>query len=121
MFRRTHLEAAESIDMLRSKNLKKFTQVKTADGEAIGVTLRFVHRPIEDVNPDLRLYRSYLVIQSIMLGGPAFIPTVYVGEYDPVKNHLTLEANLETLEDELWNREPDFVAHGLGVYEELAE
>jgi hypothetical protein len=107
--------------MLRSKNLKKFTDVFTDDGERLGVTLRFVHRPIEDVNIDLRLYRSYLIIQSIVLGGPAYIPTVYVDAYDPAANRLTLAADMDTLADELWNREPDFAARGLGVYEELGE
>lgn len=121
MLRRTHPERAESIDMLRSKNLKKFTDVYTADGERIGVTLRFVHRPIEDVNPDLRLYRSYLVVQSILLGGPSYVPTVYIDDYDPAANRLDLSATLDHLEEELWNREPDFVARGLGVYEELPE
>ncbi len=121
MLRRTHLQPTETIDMLRSKNLKKFTEVYTRDGERIGVTLRFVHRPIEDVNEELRLYRTYLVLQSIVLGGPAFVPTVYVGDYDQKGNRLNLSADLETLEDETWNREPDFVARGLGVYEELPE
>lgn len=121
MLRRTHLQPTETIDMLRSNNLKKFTEVYTRDGERIGVTLRFVHRPIEDVNVELRLYRTYLMLQSIVLGGPAFVPTVYVGDYDPKGNRLNLSADMETLEDETWNREPDFVARGLGVYEELPE
>lgn len=121
MFRRTHLEQVESIDMLRSKNLKKFTEVRTADGEAVGVTMRFVHRPVEDVDPDLKLYRSYLIFQSIVLGGPVYVPTVFIADYDPEHNRLTLAADLKTLAEELWNREPNFVAAGLGVYEELPE
>lgn len=121
MLRRTQLQAAESIDMLRSKNLKKYTDVFTRDGERIGVTMRFVHRPIEDVNEELRLYRSYLVLQSIVLGGLTYIPTVYIDEYDPRGNRLNLAATLNMLEEELWNREPDFVVRGLGVYEELPE
>jgi hypothetical protein len=121
MFRRINLEPAESIDMLRSKNLTKFAEVYAADGERIGVTLRFVHRPVEDVNNDLKLYRSYLVTQSINLGGPVYIPTVFIEGYDPTQKRVTLSANLRTLNEELWNREPDFVAHGLGVHEELPE
>lgn len=121
MFRRTHPEPAESIDMLRAKNLKKFTDVYTADGQRIGVGLRFVHRPIEDVDIELRFYRSYLIVQSILLGGPAYVPTVYIGEYNPAANRLDLSVSLEHLEENLWNREPDFVARGQGVYEELAE
>lgn len=121
MLRRTKLQRVETIDRLRAENLKKYTEVYTKDDERIGVTLRFVHRPIEDVNEELRLYRSYLVLQSIVLGGPAYVPTVYVGTYDPLGNRLNLTADMNTLEDETWNREPDFVARGQGVYEELSE
>ena len=121
MFRRTQLQQTETIDMLRAENLKKYTEIYTRDDERIGVALRFVHRPIEDVNEALRLYRTYLVLQSIVLGGPAYIPTVYIGNYDSIGNRLNLSADLDTLEDETWNREPNFVARGLGVYEELPE
>lgn len=121
MFRRSQLHAVETIDELRSKNLKKFTDVYTSADERIGVAMRFVHRPIEDVNEELRLYRSYLVIQSIVLGGTAFVPTVYIDKYDPAANRLTIDVTMNTLNDLLWNREPDFVARGEGVYEELAE
>lgn len=119
MLRRTHLEFIDSIDMLREKNFKKYTEIFTSDGERIGVALRFVHRPIEDVDPMVRLYRTYLIVQSVLLGGPAYIPTVYVGDYDLAAGRLNLAVNLNKLEEELWNREPDFVAYGRGVYEEL--
>jgi hypothetical protein len=49
------------------------------------------------------------------------VPTVYIDAYDPVGNRLNLAADLNTLEEETWNREPDFVVRGLGVYEELPE
>jgi hypothetical protein len=121
MFRRINLEPAESIDMLRSKNLVKFTEVYTSDGERIGVALRFVHRPIEDVNEELKLYRSYLIVQSLNLGGPVYIPTVFIQGYEPADNRVTLAADMRTLNEELWNREPDFVARGQGVFEELPD
>ena len=121
MLRRTHPQYPDNIDLLRSKGLKKMADVITADVERIGVKLRFIHRPVEDVYPDMRLYRTYLIVQSILLGGPAYIPTVYVADYDPAANRVSLSADLDTLEDETWNREPDFAARGLGVYEELAE
>lgn len=120
MFRRINLEPAESIEMLRSKNLAKFTAIDTADGERIGVALRLVHRPVLDVNDEQKLYRSYLVAQSINLGGPVYIPTVFIKDYNPAKNLMTLMADLRTVAEELWNREPDFVARGEGVFEELA-
>jgi len=119
MLRRKHPQPAESIDMLRSKNLKRFTEVYTADDERIGVMLRLIHRPIEDVNVEQKLYRSYLIVQSIQHGGPVYVPTLFVQAYDPDANRLTLSVDLKTVEEEIWNREPDFAARGLGVSEEL--
>lgn len=121
MFRRSQPQLTETIDMLREKNLKRFTDVYTSDGERIGITMRFVHRPIEEVNEAMKLYRSYLIVQSIVLGGFTFVPTVYINDYDPLGNRLNLAVDLAMLEDETWNREPDFAARGLGVYEELPE
>lgn len=121
MLRRRLPHPSESIDMLREKGLKRFTDVYTADGERVGATMRFYHRPIEEVNDELKLYRSYLVVQSIQHGGPVFVPTLFVEEYDPAANRVTLAVGLTTLENEVWNREPDFVARGLGVPEELPE
>ncbi|MFO7664076.1 MAG: hypothetical protein R6X18_15985 [Chloroflexota bacterium] len=119
MLRRTHLNQAESIDMLRELGLKRMTAVITEDGERLGVALRFVHRPIEDVNPELKLYRSYLVVQSIPLGGPVYVPTLFIGTYDPAAPLLTIATSLATIQGETWNREPDFVVRGKGVLEEL--
>lgn len=121
MLRRTQPQPVETIDLLREQNLKKYTNVFTSDGERIGITMRFVHRPILEANDDLKLYRSYLVVQSIVLGGTSFIPTVFIGDYDPLGNRLNLTVELETMAEETWNRKPDFVAHGNGVYEELPE
>jgi hypothetical protein len=105
--------------MLRSKELKKFAEVFTVDGERIGAALRFIHRPIEDVNEEMKLYRSYLVTQSIQFAGPVYVPTVYIEEYDPAANRVVLAVDLSTVENEAWNREPSFAARGLGVAEEL--
>lgn len=119
MLRRKHPQPAESIDMLRSKSLSKYAEVRTADDERIGVALRLIHRPIEDVNVEQKLYRTYLVVQSIQFGGPVYVPTLFVQDYDPDANRLTLSTDLRMVEEEIWNREPDFSARGLGVDEEL--
>ena len=119
MLRRKHPHMVESIELLRSNGLKRFTEVFSADGERIGVSLRFIHRPIEDVNEEQKLFRSYLVVQSLPHGGPVYVPTVYVAEYDPTDGRVTLAVDLNTVMNEVWNREPDFVAHGRGVPEEL--
>lgn len=109
------------IDMLRSNNLKKFTDVYTADGERVGAAMRYVHRPILEVDEEMKLYPTYLIVRSILMGGSAYIPTVFIDDYDPQTNRLTLSVNFETIQDETWNREPRFAALGQGVYEELAD
>ncbi len=121
MLRRSRRQFTESIDTLRSQNLRKYTDVYTSDGERIGVALRFVHRPIEDVNEEMRLYRTYLVVQSILLGGPAYVPTLYIADYEAAGKQLDLAVEMHNLKEETWNREPDFVVRGLGVFEELPE
>ena len=119
MLRRKHPHPTESIDMLRSKELRRFTDVHTADGQRLGVTLRFIHRPIEDVNVEQKLYRSFLIVQSLPHAGPVYIPTLFIDAYDPAANRLTLSVDMDTVMYEVWNREPDFVARGQGVAEEL--
>jgi hypothetical protein len=120
MLRRTHLIPVESIDMLRERGLKRFTDVYTQDGERLGSTLRFIHRPpIEEENPELKLYRTYLVVQSIPLGGPVYVPTVFIENYDPAANRVTLAVDMATLQNETWDREPDFAAHGDAINEDF--
>ena len=119
MLRRKHPHPVESIDMLRSKELRRFTEVFTADDQRLGVTLRFIHRPIEEVNDEQKLYRSYLIVQSLPHAGPVYVPTLFIEEYDPAAGRLTLAVDMNLVMNEVWNREPDFVAHGRGVAEEL--
>jgi hypothetical protein len=105
--------------MLREKGLKKFAEVVTADGHPLGSAMRFFHRAEAEVNPELRLYGTYLEIQSIELGGPSFVPTDFIADYDARANRVTLAADFKMVVDELWNRMPDFVARGTGAVEEL--
>jgi hypothetical protein len=121
MLRRAHDTPEDAIVMLRDKALKKYSDVYTSDGQHIGVAMRYHHRPPEQVDPELRLYRTYLEVQSVELGGPAYIPTVFIGDYDPAANRLTLLASLEDVEELVWNRKPNFVARGMTVREELPE
>lgn len=98
----------------------KFTRVVTKDGVDLGVALRLRHRPPADVDPGLKLFATYLELQSIQLGGTTFVPVHAIGDYDEANDRLNLLVNLKTVQNELWNREPDFVARGLGTVEELA-
>ena len=108
-------------DRVAASAVEQRPSVAERVAERIGVALRFVHRPIEDVNEEMRLYRTYLVVQSILLGGPAYVPTLYIADYEAAGKQLDLAVDMHTLKEETWNREPDFVIRGLGVFEELPE
>lgn len=121
MLRKSQLVPTDALPMLREKGLKKYTEVVTADGVTLGVAMRYYHRSPEEVDPLLRLYRTYLEIQTVELGGPAYIPTVFISSFDPKAKKVTLSATFAEVKAEGWNRQPDFVARGWGVPEELDE
>jgi hypothetical protein len=109
----------DALMMLREKGLQKYSEVWTSDDHRLGVALRFYHRPEGDVEPALKLYASYLETQSIDHGGPVFVPTEFIADYDPATGRVTLSADLRFVENELWSRTPNFVARGRGSQEEL--
>ncbi len=47
------------------------------------------------------------------------MPTVFVEGHDPATGRVTLAVDLNTVMNEVWNREPDFAARGQAVPEEL--
>ena len=108
-----------ALTMLRDKELRRGTTVWTADGHDIGYSIRLHHRQNE-VNPDLKLYGSYLELFSMLLGGATYIPTDYIRNYDPVDNKLLLSVTLKDIAKETWDRTPAFVAHGQATAEALA-
>ncbi len=99
--------------------IKKFDEVWTADGEYIGEALALHYRPDEEINPQLKFYPVYLQVWSILLGGPCYIPTEFIGEYDAAQGHVNLMVTLAIIEHETWERAPEFVAGHLGRREEL--
>jgi hypothetical protein len=109
----------DALMMLKEKNLRKYAEVWSSDGQRLGIALRFHYRPEAEVDPDLKLYATYLLVQSIELGGPAYIPTEFIADYDPAANRVTLAVDQRFLEEELWNRMPNFVARGRDFQEEL--
>ncbi len=108
----------ETLDMLRQKGLKRFAEVWTADDVYIGEAVRLHHRPNE-VNPELKLYPSYLECRSIEMGGYVFVPTEFVADYNPAANKVTLSVNIRTVQRETWERVPNFIAHHTSQVEEL--
>ena len=109
-----------ALQMLRDKQLKKFSKVVTADdillGNAVHIRLRQ-----DEANADLKLYAAYLDVASIDLGTHFYVPTEFIQEYDPEAGQVLLSVPFSVVQDELWNREPSFVAGQLEEIEELAE
>lgn len=88
---------------------KKYDKVVTADDVRLGELLRIHHR-LEEINPDLRLYASYLEVWSIEFAGHFFIPTDYIDEYDAKTGTLHLTETMKEVQEETWDRTPSFIA-----------
>ncbi|MCA9920354.1 MAG: hypothetical protein KC445_20500 [Anaerolineales bacterium] len=104
--------------MQESMHFKKYDKVVTVDDIVLGEALRLHHRD-EDVNPELRLYASYLEIWSTELGGQTFIPTDYIDEYDAQTRTIYLTEPLSYVQKESWDRTPSFIAGHKSRKEEL--
>lgn len=110
----------EGVMLLKENNIKKYADVFTADEVNVGRALRLHHRTY-DINPDMRLYASYLESNSIQMGGSIFIPTEFIDSVDPKANAIWLSVDLGTVKRETWDRTPDFIAHRTNTIEELDE
>ena len=97
---------------------KKYDQVITADDVSLGELLRIHHRQ-EEINPELRLYESYLEVWSVELGGHCYIPTEYIDAYDEATGKIYLTETLHKVQGETWDRAPSFVAGRKSRLEEL--
>lgn len=106
-----------AVGMLRERGVGRFTAVYTADQQHLGEASRLHHRPADQVNPDLKLYATYLEVFNLAFGNPLFIPTDYIGDYADGK--LWLSVPLAVVEDETWDRTPDFVTAHTGETEAL--
>lgn len=118
MLRKTHPALFTAEDLIDA-GLRKYAMVVTEDADELGVALRLHLRPLEDVDPDLKLYAAYVEMQTVQLGGTAFIPLEFVDQFDPAEQRLHLEVKLSKVKDEVWNRKPDFVARGHSTKIEL--
>ncbi|WP_420644146.1 hypothetical protein [Candidatus Leptofilum sp.] len=97
---------------------KKYDKVVTADDVVLGDLLRIHHRE-EDVNPELRLYASYLEVWSVDLGGHIYIPSEYIEEYDAAARTIYIAETLSVVQQETWDRAPSFIAGRQSRKEEL--
>lgn len=105
-------------DWLQQKGVKKFAQVWTADNKLLGPVLRLHHR-LSDIDPALKMYATYLEVNSISMGGPVFVPADFITEYNAAENKLTLSVNMRTIQRETWDRTPTFIAHHTSQIEAL--
>lgn len=109
----------DALQMLRDKELKKGAEVVSTDGELLGKALRLHHRP-DEVDPNLKLYGSYLEAANILMGSHIFVPVEFVADYVPQTSRVTLSVPASTILAETWDREPTFIAGHLDTTEELA-
>lgn len=100
----------EALQMLRDKELKKGADVVTADGEILGKALALHHRTPEEVDPDLKLYASYLEVPNFQVGSPFYVPVDFIADYDSDALQVNLSVPLSAVMDETWDREPSFIA-----------
>ena len=110
----------DGLQMLRDKGLKKYSEVVTSDGQLLGTALHLRLRQ-DEVDAELKLYAAYLEVASLELGTHFYVPTDFIHEYDPEKGQVTLSVSFSTVQDEIWNREPMFIAGHQEETEALAE
>ncbi|MAT98289.1 MAG: hypothetical protein CL608_14185 [Anaerolineaceae bacterium] len=104
--------------MQENMPFRKYDKVVTADDVTIGELVRIHHRQ-EDINPELRLYASYLEVWSIDFGGHVYVPIDYIDEYDEAAGSVYLTETKHTVQQETWDRAPAFIAGRKSQRQEL--
>ncbi len=108
----------DALQMLREKGLKRGADVVAADGEFVGKAFRLHHRP-DDIDPELKLYASYLEATNLVMGSHIFIPVDFIADFDPTANRVTLTVPGRVVLNETWDRAPSFVARHRDKAEDL--
>ena len=108
----------DALTMLREEGLRRGTDVYTADDQFLGKALSIYHR-LEDIDPDLKLYASYLDVSNLAVGSSFYVPVLFVADYDDAAPRINLSVSLSKVLDETWDREPSFIAGNQGTEEKL--
>jgi hypothetical protein len=108
----------DALQMLRDKGLRKGADVLAADGEFVGKAFRLHHRP-DNIDPELKLYASYLEATNLVMGSNIFIPVDFIADFDRSANRVALTVPGRVVLDETWDREPSFIAAHLAKTEDL--
>lgn len=95
--------------MEENMHFNKYDKVVTADDVHLGDVLR-IHFRQEGINPELRLYASYLEVWSVEFATRYFVPTDYIDEYDAAARTIFLTDTMQTVQTETWDRTPSFIA-----------
>lgn len=90
--------------------------VYTADDVELGVAVALFHRT-KDVNPDLKLYATYLEVSNHDLGDAFFIPTDFISTAE--NGTVKLSISMKKIQHETMTRKPDFIAFGQAQKEKL--
>jgi hypothetical protein len=100
--------------------IHKNSEVWTKDGVNLGDALHLYHR-LEEINPELQYYATYLETFSFQSGERHYIPTDYLQQADGGNGRLTVNLTHAQVEHNTWNRKPSFIASGKARREELEE
>ena len=96
----------------------KRDEVWTADEQRLGIALQLFHR-IEESNPALQLYASYLKVEDYDYGEIFYVPTDFVAERQVETGRILLSKKRDDAMRLTWFRMPDFVAQGQSRKEAL--
>lgn len=99
-------------------NIAHLDEIWTADDKRLGLAIRYVHRK-SGVDPTLRLYATYLVVENYELGVTYYIPTEYIANLKPESGKVSLSVTMKEVMKQLCFRMPTFIARGEGQVEAL--
>ena len=101
-------------------NINKLDEVWTADEKKLGLAQNIFHR-LEDINPDLQLYATYLVVENYEFGEVFYVPTDFISEPQEESQRLILSLTRDQILNRTWFRMPNFVASDQARKESLGE
>jgi hypothetical protein len=100
--------------------IKKLDEVWTADDQRLGTAQQLFHR-IDDADPALQLYATYLGVTDLDYGEFFYVPVDFIADRQPERRRLELATKRAEAMQRTWFRMPNFIAQGKYRQEELPE
>ncbi|MDX1614340.1 MAG: hypothetical protein R3300_08525 [Candidatus Promineifilaceae bacterium] len=100
--------------------IRKLDEVWTADDKKLGLAQKLYHREGQS-DPKLKLYGSYLEVESFDYGDDYYVPTDFIEGRDAEAGRVYLSVKLQKVLENTWSRLPDFIARGNRQEEALSE